>query len=71
MLVIFGLILDLDVFKQHGFEIFLSLVIFNFPFIMIANIICFVFKKSETAFKYVLVLVFAGHMVTVMLDVVT
>lgn len=59
LLVILGLVLDLDVFKAHSFEVFLALVVFNFPFIMVVNILGFVFKKAETAFKYILLILFA------------
>lgn len=71
LLVLFGLILDLDVFKSYGIEVFLSLVVFNIPFIMLINILGFVFQKAETAFKYILLIIFSVHAVGMMLVVLT
>lgn len=68
LLVLFGLILDLDVFKNYGGELFLSLIIFNFPFIMLVNIFGFLFSKSETAFKYILLIVFVVHTLIIIIQ---
>lgn len=64
LLVIMGVVLDVDVFKEHWDSLLFSLILFNFPFITLVNVLGFLFSKSETAFKYILLVFFAVHMVT-------
>jgi len=55
LLVIVGAVLGLEQFTKYGGLIFISLVVFAVPYVQMVTMFGFIFKKSDTAYKYIII----------------